>query len=100
MHDQSASATAGNWIPVLCSLAIERRRIVPIHSMQAHIYKRLMSSQRIEKRGNAVDVERLGLGTELALKESGVDEYCVFHKGAVPRAGANPLTLVLRNSVL
>ncbi len=59
-----------------------------------------MYSQRIEKRANTIGDQRLGVGTELALKESGVDEYCVFHKGAVPRAGANPLTLVPRNSVL
>ena len=59
-----------------------------------------MCPQSIEKRADTSGVERLGLGTELALEESGVDEYCVFHEDAVPRAGANPLTLVPRNSVL
>ena len=68
--------------------------------MQIHTNKCVIRPQQIEKSTDTVDVERLGLRTELSLQKSGVDEYCVFHKDAVPRAGAHPLTLVPRNSVL
>jgi len=63
----------------LCNSGVERWRVVPIDAMQIHANKRVMCSQRIEKRTDTVDVERLVLGTELTFKESGVDEYCVFH---------------------
>jgi hypothetical protein len=49
---------------------------------------------------HTANVQRLGVRTEFSLEKSGVNEYCVLDGGAAPRAGANPLTLFPRSSVL